>query len=74
MPPMMSLVVQKSRGVDKARRGFASSQDFGRAKGSAPVWRLKAPSTVVKGLTSSAPSFQPLTTPKLRRGVKVASG
>src|SRR6266851_8948470 len=74
LPPMMSLLEQKFIGVARLSFDLAAIQLLGRANGSFPVFRSKAPAMLVIGGTGFPFSIQPLTCPYETRGVKVASG
>ena len=57
LPPMMSLVVQKSNGVFRSSFGLALIHVAGRANGSRPVARSKAPAKLVSGAMKRPFSF-----------------
>ena len=75
LPPMMSLVVQKSSGVERSSLVLAGEDQLsGSLNGSRPVARSKAPPHRVIGSTWRPSSSQPFTAPYESRSVKVASG
>src|SRR5437868_2575880 len=74
LPPTMSLLVERLKGVCGSSCARSASQLSGMRKGSSPVARSNRRASRVKGSISRPSSFQPCTVPKLRRSVKVASG